>query len=390
LTTVVREIDLLELPCELSDLSAYDSAFVLIRLQGRPVGQAWLPVHNGRIDGTTLREALFRAGGWPPWQAWAEAYLAPIFPPEGPLPSATIAICTRNRAADLVHCLRSLQDLPDDGQELIVVDNAPADDQTRRVVAQFPGVRYIREDRAGLAVARNRALHEARGAIVAFTDDDATVEPGWLRALLRNFSDPLVLGVSGLTMPVELTTPAQEWFERFAPFGRGFERRVFDMTNHDPLQPNSVGSGASLAFRRTVLHLVGPFDEAFGPGTPSKSGADTEYIGRILQLGYRMVYEPAALNWHRHRRDWDDLVRRMHDYGTGRGARWTRNLLLQHEVGVIGNAARWLVRYNLPRYIAALLRGRNAPLAQLISADLRGWWRGPAAYLAARRKMRDS
>lgn len=386
--TVVLDLDLLKLPAELRDLTAYDSALVLIRLAGRPVGQAWLPVIDGRLAGVTLREELFRAAGWPPWQAWAEAYVAPIMPPDPPLPSATIAVCTRNRAADLVHCLTSLQQLHADGQEIIVVDNAPSDDSTYQVVRQFPAVRYIREDRVGLAPARNRALREARGEIVAFTDDDATVEPDWLRTLLRNFSDPLVLGVSGLTMPVELETPAQEWFERFVPFGRGFQRRVFDMTNHDPLQPNPVGSGASLAFRRSVLHLVGPFDEAFGPGTPSKSGADTELIGRILQLGYRLVYDPAALNWHRHRRDWAGLVNRMQDYGTGRGSRWTRGLLLQHEVGVIGNAVRWLFRYSLPRFIAALRQGRNTPLARLTGADLRGWWRGPAAYLAARKALR--
>ncbi len=386
--TVVCDIDLLTLPPELRDLTAYDGALVLIRLGGRPVGQAWLPVTDGRIDGTTLREELFRAAGWPPWQAWTEAYLAPIHPPEPPLPSATIVVCTRNRAADLVDCLTSLQQLPNDGQELIIVDNAPSDDSTYRVVQQFPAVRYVREDRLGLAAARNRALHEAQGEVVAFTDDDATVEPGWLRALLRNFSDPLVLGVSGLTMPVELETPAQEWFERFTPFGRGFQRRVFDMTNHDPLQPNPVGSGASLAFRRSVLHLIGPFDEAFGPGTPSKSGADTELITRILQAGYRLVYDPAALNWHRHRRDWDGLVNRMRDYGTGRGSRWTRGLLLQHEVGVLGVAAAWLLRYSLPRYARALRQGRTSPLATLIGVDMMGWWRGPGAYLAARQAER--
>lgn len=387
MATVVLDLNLLELPTDLSNLHAYDSAFVLIRFGRRPVGQAWLPVRAGRIDGLTLHEELVRAGGWPLWQAWVETYLAPLQPPDPPLPSATIAICTRDRAADLARCLASLQLLPADGQEILVVDSAPSDDSTLRVVQQFPGVRYLREARRGLAKARNSALRAAQGEIVAFTDDDVTVDPGWLRALLHHFADPLVLGVTGLTMPFELETPAQEWFERFAPFGRGFQRRVFDMTNHNPLRPNAVGSGANLALRRAVLHLVGPFDEAFGPGTPSKSGVDTELITRILQAGYRLVYDPSALNWHRHRREWEAMVRRINDYGTGDGAFWTRELLVQREAGVVPLVLTWLARYSLPRYLDALRR--QSPLATLIGANLRGFWRGPAAYLAARRRLRE-
>lgn len=385
--TAVVDLDLLNLPSELRDLGAYEGVLVLIRLAGRPIGQVRLPLRDGRVDRFTLREALFRASGQMPWQAWVDLYLAPLAPPPASLPSATIVICTRNRAADLVHCLTSLQTLPDDGQQILVVDNAPSDTSTRDVVAQFPAVRYVREDRAGLAAARNRALREARSEIVAFTDDDAVVEPDWLRCLLRNFADPLVLGVAGLTMPLELETPAQEWFERFVPFGRGFERRVFDFTNHDPLQPNPVGSGVSLAFRRSVLQAIGPFDEAFGPGTPSKSGADSELLSRILQAGYRLVYDPAALNWHRHRREWPGLLNRMHDYGTGRGSRWTRELLVNHEFGVVLLASRWLVR-RLLRYLVEALRAPGTPLPALIGVDLRGLLRGPAAYLAARKAQR--
>jgi hypothetical protein len=62
--------------------------------------------------------------------------------------------------------------LPEDGQELLVVDNCPSTDATCNLVAAYEGIRYVREDRPGLNVARNRALREAVNEIVAFTDDD--------------------------------------------------------------------------------------------------------------------------------------------------------------------------------------------------------------------------
>jgi hypothetical protein len=156
--------------------------------------------------------------------------------------------------------------LPDRGQELLVVDNHPSTDATLRLVREYPAVRYIREDRPGLDVARNRAMREAMHDIIAFCDDDAVVEPEWLDGLCRNFSDPQVLCVTGLTMPLELETEAQEFFEQHSPFGRGFRRVVFDGQRDNPLVVGKVGAGANMALRRGILDLVGPFDEALDAG----------------------------------------------------------------------------------------------------------------------------
>ena len=78
-------------------------------------------------------------------------------------------------------------------------------------------VRYLRCDLPGLDRARNLALHAAEHPVVAFCDDDVQVDPGWLRALLRNYADPHVQCVTGLVLPQELATPSQEAFERFSP-----------------------------------------------------------------------------------------------------------------------------------------------------------------------------
>ncbi len=384
--TAILDLDVQKPLPEIEGLSGYDHALVLIRAAGRPVGKTQVPVTNGRVDQRILSEAVLDAAATMLWEnmlrSWIEGaeVLKPVFP------TATVAICTRDRTDDLKRCLDALVEMPDEGQEILVVDNAPATDATRTLVADYPRVRYVLEDRPGLDCARNRALHEAQGEIVAFTDDDSVPDPNWLRAILPNFSDPLVLCVTGLTMPLELETEAQEWFERMSTFNRGFKRRVFDMTNHNPLAAGQVGAGVNMAVRRTILEKVGPFVEALDAGTPTHSGGDHEMIVRILRNGYRIVYEPEALNWHRHRQTWQALRKALYGYGVGVYASFTHHLVEHGEWGVLRLAWGWFRSSHAKNLARILLRRPTAPPLDLVTAELKGCFVGPWAYFKSRRR----
>ncbi|HSK09443.1 MAG TPA: glycosyltransferase, partial [Vicinamibacterales bacterium] len=239
----------------------------------------------------------------------------------------------------------------------------------------------------GLNAARNRALREARHDLVAFTDDDAVVDPGWLAALARNFEDPRVLCSTGLTMPAELETEAQELFEVYTPFSRGFDRRVFDPTSTSPLAVGPVGAGANMALRRSILDRVGEFDEALDGGTPTRSGGDHEMFSRILASGFHIVYDPAALSWHRHRRTMEELRETVRGYGTGVYAMWTRALLTGRDYGVFKQAYLWLRHGQVPELLRSLRPAtRRVPL-RLLAAEWRGCLAGPRAYLVSRRQV---
>src|SRR5260370_21449710 len=71
------------------------------------------------------------------------------------------------------------------GYEILVVDNAPSDERTRELAAHHPEARYVREACPGLNFARNRALQEARGEVLAFLDDDAMLDRYWSIALAQ-------------------------------------------------------------------------------------------------------------------------------------------------------------------------------------------------------------
>jgi glycosyltransferase involved in cell wall biosynthesis len=382
--TAVLDLDFYQLPTQVGGLERYPQALILLRLHGRPVGQALLPVVDGKLGGDELRDALLYAADSAFWEAWLDDQLGgaeqtePLFKP----PTATVAVCTRDRPVDLHRCLEALSHLADDGQELLVIDNCPSTDETRRLVEQYPRVRYVREERPGLNCARNRALREATGEIIAFTDDDAAPDPLWLQRLLRNFADPRVLCVTGLTMPLELETEAQEWFQRLGGFGRGFKRMCFDRATCNPFLGWAAGAGVNMAVRRTIMEQVGEFDEALDVGTPTRGGGDSEIFVRILSAGYRIVYEPAALNWHRHRYRWDELRRQLYGYEVAGFAIWTRYLFAAKVEG-LRQAWRWVGRELRVLAHAFLRRPGSTPL-DLVLARFCGALVGPWAYPYAR------
>ena len=279
--------------------------------------------------------------------------------------------------------------MPDVGQEFLVFDNCPSTNYTKQLVDSYGGlVRYVREDRVGSSAARNRALREAKHEIVAFSDDDAVPDRGWLRALVRNFCDPLVLCATGLTMPLQLETKAQEWFELYCPHGRGFARVVFDFSRFDALNVAPAGTSANMALRRTVVEHVGFFDEALGAGIPTRGGEDYELFSQILSAGYRIVYDPAALSWHRHRRTWRNLRKTIYGYGVGVYAFWTRALLVEKEWHTLQHAWWWFRHTQLPNLARSLLRRPNRVPLDLLLAELFGCIVGPGAYLVARRRFK--
>jgi cellulose synthase/poly-beta-1,6-N-acetylglucosamine synthase-like glycosyltransferase len=384
--TAVVQIDVEADTVDIPVPPRYDRAYVLVRRRGSPVAQFYAPVRDGRLDAQATRRGLDSVLARHRWRWKVDDYIGE--PPPFPVPAATVAVCTRERPDDLTRALHAIGALDPAPHQVLVVDNNPATDRTREVVASFPGVRYLREDTPGLDAARNRALRDAITPVVAFTDDDAAPEPAWLQHLLQPFEDPRVLCTTGLTLPLELETEAQEWFERLSPFGRGFERRAFDGTRHDPVAVAQAGAGANMALRRSVLDEAGPFDEALDAGTATRSGGDHEMFGRILAAGYRIVYEPRAVSWHRHRRTWPELREAIHGYGVGVYAMWTRRLVVDHELGVLRHAYRWMRRVQLPLLWRSLSGAPDSPPLELLRAELRGCLAGPAAYFSARRRVR--
>lgn len=104
----------------------------------------------------------------------------------------TVAICTHRRADQLERTLTAMCELEvASGVDwrLLVVANACAA-PTFQVLESFEDelpLRWVREDRKGHSHARNRAVEEAEGDLIVWTDDDVRVDPGWLTAYVRAY-----------------------------------------------------------------------------------------------------------------------------------------------------------------------------------------------------------
>ena len=301
--------------------------------------------------------------------------------------SVSLIICTRDRPKELARCLASLPGQTRAPDEIVVVDNASLTRETEDVCKRA-GVLYVREPRPGLDIARNTGALNSNGDIVVYTDDDIVLHPRWLERLVAAFDQANVWAVTGLVLPAELATPAQWHFERFWGFGRGFERTDFGA---DFLEAHGrhgcptwlIGAGASMAFRRAMLADVGLFDERLDVGAAGCSG-DSEIWHRILCAGGICRYEPSAVAFHYHRRDWAGLRKQIRAYMRGHSAA----LLVQYErSGRKGNLRRLLVSF--PAFYARRaikrLAFRRDPSSLLLRQEVAGLLSGVLFYLRAPR-----
>lgn len=401
----------------------YGSALILVRLHGQPLGvlRADLPpgglparAHGALIErelAPAIEEHLRRDGA-------AATYRARH---RDQAPFVTVVVPTSGRQSLLRRTLDGLGALDYPRYEVVVVDNVPTRTDTAALVAERAerderrfSVRYTAEPRQGVTHARNRGLAEARGEIVAFADDDVLVDRRWLWALVDGFTDESVAAVTGCILPSELETPAQVWVEQYGGFGKGSARRRFDAAGYDvldagqvtrvpvaagslyPYLPGTYGSGANMAFRTEILRRLGGFDPLLGSPTAVRAGEDIDVLLRLVLAGHTLVYEPAAIVWHAHKRDLPALRRTMYHYGMGLSAVTAKSLWSDrvHRRDLLRRLPRGIVHALNPHSAKNAGRQRGYPVS-LVALELCGMALGPAyyaraAWAAARRERRTA
>lgn len=268
-----------------------------------------------------------------------------------PIVSVVIATFNRTESAQLLLADLAVQTLSPERFEVIIVDDGSAVPVAPAVAAVPRPYRLtvLRQENAGPAAARHRAIGEAAAELIVIVDDDMRVAPDFLAAHLAEHpagSRRVALGAVHPDPGVRLSL-----FERFHT--RGIERVASAArSGGEPLHGSNLYTG-NVSFRRADYLAVGGFDPAF------RISEDAELGLRLEQSGVSFVLASGAiaLNGSGHA-SLDAWLRRSFDYGVT-----DARMAEKHPTTVHADPWRFLFRVNAisrPWLLASALAPRTS------------------------------
>ncbi len=214
-------------------------------------------------------------------------------------PLVSVAVITLNSSSTIQRCLQALADLeyPKNRYEIVIVDGGSTD-STIDLVRRFP-VRVVVETRRNRGVARNTAVGNCKGQIVAFTDADCVPLKTWLNDHVLLHKDPRVLVVGGSVLQggdfgLPTTIYHETYFATQSPYTP--RRRTWEIAS------------ANASFKTSTFAKLGPFPEL-------DRGEESLLAWRVLQAGFDVIFDPSpkVIHLHRHmsyrslfKRSWDE------------------------------------------------------------------------------------
>ena len=241
----------------------------------------------------------------------------------------SVVICTRNRGDNVVPTVNAILKNDYPNFELFVVDQS-TDELTAKALkplcAQDSPVRYMKSPPVGKSAALNHGAREARGEIVAITDDDCEPDAGWLTALVAGFQlDPKIGCIFGDVAP-----GPHDPTKGYIPAVRTFEPRFVHHLRDYIRIPDRIhtGMGANMAVRAEALAKVQGFDPCLCPGGRFNNGDDSDLAARILLARYVIYFSPEAKVTHFGFREMHRLPDDFRRWGRPRGAAFAKFLRL--------------------------------------------------------------
>ena len=267
----------------------------------------------------------------------------------------TVALCTWNRAPLLRRALEDLAalEIPAGVRlEILAVDNGSNDETPallREQASALP-LRALSEPEPGLACARNRAVAEARGEWILWTDDDVRVEAGWLAAYVeasRRHPDAAFFG--GATLPWTEQAPPAWIAESWEQLADVWAIRALP-PEPAPIARARLPVGANFAIRSEVQRRR-PYDPRLGRrGDALVGGEETAVMRKLLADGHTGWWVPDACVHHfiPAERMTESYLRRVW-FGHGSERALTRSGPPRSRLRLLARALRAEARYRVSR-----------------------------------------
>jgi len=287
-------------------------------------------------------------------------------------PRASVVVCTNRGPERLGKCLDALaRQCGREAIELIVVDDG-APQPLAELCERYGAKLVVHPANLGLAAARNTGWRAARAPIVAFTDDDCCPHPGWVKALLDAYDDPLVAAVGGEICATGVSGLLRAYYQLRPPIAPleaelgessslSHRLRLYVLANTRGVQKHGRRAvyslpGANMSARRCVLETVGGFDAGIRFG-----GEDEDFFYRLRHSlpGAKVMFQPSAVTDHEFSAGLSDLLRRARAYGGGCARNFLKHPAWGPTVFPVPLAVMALV-------LVGVRRGRFLALASLV------------------------
>jgi GT2 family glycosyltransferase/glycosyltransferase involved in cell wall biosynthesis len=254
-------------------------------------------------------------------------------------------------AADTLEAIAHLGkiDWPKDRLEIVVVENNSGDDSAELIRASAPGVKLvISKTNEGFAGGCNLGVAASSGEFIALLNNDAKPDPGWIRAAIDKFDESSKIGaVASRVLDwggvlVDYIGSAMTWY------GMGYKPLTAEPVprGHDRARDVLFGTGSAMFIRRSVFDELGGFDERY-----FMFFEDVDLGWRLNLAGWRFVYEPASLAYHKHHASMEGFGSFKETYLLERNALFTlyKNVGEEHIGQALPAAMMLSVRRNVAR-----------------------------------------
>ena len=301
-------------------------------------------------------------------------------------PAVSAVIVTYRRLDLLEACLASLVEARErlgEPSELVVVDNGSGLRPSEMVKRLHPDAEVVElAENLGFAGAVDRGLAAARGEWLALFNDDTTLEPDALELLLAaGRSDDAVGSVAAQIRFAGRPGVLNSAGIVIDRLGNNSDRLLGRPVEESERERTEVfgAAGTAAIYRRAVLEGVGGFDASFYAHLE-----DADVAWRARMLGWRCLYEPAAVVHHHHAATLEHFSDEKYFVG---GRNRVRLLAKNADAGMLRRRGASIVAYDLAYVAYVAARERTlAPLRGRI-AGLREWGRYRRLGAALRRPV---
>ena len=211
----------------------------------------------------------------------------------------SVIIPVFNDSRRLRICLEALenQTYPKHLYEIIIIDNGSTEN-LEPLVHEFKNAIFIREEKPGSYIARNKGISVSRGAVIAFTDSDCIPAQDWIEKGVKNLTATPNCGLVGGRIDMFLKNPDK-------PTAVELYESIFAFWQKHYIEKRKFGATANVFTFRKVIEKAGLFNENL------KSSGDLEWGHRVFSNGYKQIYADDVCVLHPARHSLHQLYRKI-------------------------------------------------------------------------------